>query len=92
MINTEGAHPSANQPYPWSVDDVITDTLRIKIADSGNPGVWNVTSNDVRVIGKILIVSPDQSEPDWVVGETRTIQFTPTGTFTVLFFSPKSRI
>jgi hypothetical protein len=73
----------ATQNYPWSVPDDITDTLRIKVEDTNNTSVSNITNNDVRIIGKIQLDSPDVAEPDWVVGESRDIKFTTTGTYSV---------
>jgi hypothetical protein len=73
------------QPYPWQVPDVISDNFKLKIEDANNPAVSSITiANNVKVIGKLVLDSPDASEPDWVIGgPQKQIKFTPTGKFTV---------
>ncbi|MCK4422730.1 MAG: hypothetical protein KAV18_01515, partial [Candidatus Omnitrophica bacterium] len=84
VIDNDGTWAAGTQPYPWTVKDDLTDTLRIKIEDAENPGVATVTTTDVRIIGKITLDKPDTSEPDWLVGESADIKFTTTGTYSVL--------
>ena len=84
VIDDSGTWPAGSQPYGWTVPDAITDEFRIKIEDAENPSTSNHTENDVRIIGKIQIDKPDEAEPDWVVGTSREIKFTPTGTYSVL--------
>jgi hypothetical protein len=76
---------ATDQPYPWTVPDIITDTFYIKVEDAGNTDVNNVTQNTVRIIGKIRLDAPDSSdEEDWVRGGVkRKVIFFPTGKFSV---------
>ncbi|MCK5161207.1 MAG: hypothetical protein KAQ99_06490, partial [Candidatus Aureabacteria bacterium] len=67
--------------YNWPIPDDIGGTLKVKVQDADNINVWNISANNFSIVGKIAIQRPDQAEPDWVVGEPRYINWTPTGTF-----------
>ncbi|MFH1045547.1 MAG: hypothetical protein V1727_01100 [Candidatus Omnitrophota bacterium] len=82
-IDNSGTWDANTQPYPWTVPDKIGNKLAVKVEDAGNPSVSNVTQNAFEIIGKIVLNSPDLSEPDWVVGVSSDIKFTTTGTYSV---------
>ncbi|MFC1514954.1 hypothetical protein ACFL5X_03535, partial [Candidatus Omnitrophota bacterium] len=81
LINTSGAWNASTQPYTWSIDDAIDNSVLFKIEDASNPSVYNETNNTFRIVGKIALSKPGVAEPDWVVATTVNIQWTPTGTY-----------
>jgi hypothetical protein len=67
----------------WEVPDDIGKTLKVKVQDASNVNVWNISSNNFTIVGKITLKKPLTSgEPDWIVGNWSYINWTPTGTFT----------
>jgi len=81
LINTSSSWNAGTQPYVWVVSDAIDNSVLLKIEDADNPSVFNETANTFRIIGKIVLDKPGVAEPDWVVAQTRNIQWTPTGTY-----------
>ncbi|HAJ57346.1 MAG TPA: hypothetical protein DCL35_06215, partial [Candidatus Omnitrophica bacterium] len=77
--------PSASQPYPWNVPDVITDNFKVQmVASDGTSNPTNTVANNVKIVGKLRLDAPDTAETDWVIGgPQRQIKFTPTGKFDV---------
>ncbi|MDD4938734.1 MAG: hypothetical protein PHI60_01055 [Candidatus Omnitrophica bacterium] len=71
--------------YDWdAMPDAVGSGLRVRVMDSTNNNVWNISSYNFSVFGKLNLVRPDPpspAEPAWVVGETRQISWIPTGTF-----------
>jgi len=73
---------SATPPvFEWPIPDAISNGVRVKINDRDNPNVFNISSNNFTVVGKVYVNKPRTGEPDWVVGDVRQIRWTPTGTF-----------
>jgi len=75
----------ATQPYTaFVVPEAVTDAFRIKVEDANNTSVSNITQNDVQIVGKIELKTPNTLESDWVVGgNKRNIKFRPVGQFAV---------
>jgi hypothetical protein len=71
---------SSDNPYPWAVDDKISDTVKIRITtmDFSAPLQLVATSDNFIIKGKLTITDPTST---WYVGDTnRTIQWNATGT------------
>jgi hypothetical protein len=71
--------PAGSTPYAWVVPDSINDSCQVKVWDASNPNVKN-TSTNFKVLGQLAINYPFLNE-EWIYGENRTVNWTPTGTF-----------
>ncbi|RKY38312.1 MAG: hypothetical protein DRP72_02010, partial [Candidatus Omnitrophota bacterium] len=65
--------------YSWTVPDAIGTHLRVKVTDTSNSTVFDTSDTDFTIKGKLKLNSPDGGET-WIVGDSQTITWTPTGT------------
>ncbi|MDD5466038.1 MAG: hypothetical protein PHP73_06860 [Candidatus Omnitrophica bacterium] len=70
--------PAAAGSYSWTVPDVIGTTLRVKITNVADATVSDASNANFKIAGSFTITSPNGSEV-WIVGESRNISWTKTG-------------
>jgi hypothetical protein len=66
--------------YSWTIPDAISATVRVKIIDEGDATVFDESDADFSIKGSVTVTSPDGGEV-WIVGETRNITWSRTGSF-----------
>ncbi|MCX5708845.1 MAG: hypothetical protein NTY14_07775 [Candidatus Omnitrophica bacterium] len=65
--------------YGWSVPDAIGTQVRVKVTDTANAAVTDESDANFEIKGIVTLTSPNGAET-WVVGESRAVTWTPTGT------------
>ncbi len=65
--------------YAWTVPDVISATLKIKVSDVNNAQAFAVSANNFKICGAFAITSPNGAE-QWIVGNAQNITWNTTGT------------
>ncbi|MFH1698793.1 MAG: hypothetical protein ABH882_07025 [Candidatus Omnitrophota bacterium] len=75
-----GNFSATNYTKSWTVPDRIGSTLRIRVRDLNNTGVWDESNNTFQIRGKVFVVVPNGDEI-WYKGDTQQIQWIPTGTY-----------
>ena len=64
--------------YSWAIPDDISTTLRVRITDTTDSGVNDMSNADFAIRGSLTIVSPNGGEI-WAVGESHNITWTRVG-------------
>ncbi|MFC1658696.1 hypothetical protein ACFL1D_04825 [Candidatus Omnitrophota bacterium] len=80
-IKTIALNAPADQPYLWTVPDMIFDKVRVRVSDPDDPGAYDDSDNDFRIIGDFALISPDGGEV-WLSAETRYITWDWAGSIT----------
>ncbi|MDD5466079.1 MAG: hypothetical protein PHP73_07075 [Candidatus Omnitrophica bacterium] len=65
--------------YAWTIPDVISATLKVKVSDVNNAQAFGVSSNNFKIRGALAITAPNGGE-QWVVGNVQNITWTTVGT------------
>jgi hypothetical protein len=65
--------------YIWSVPDDISYTVRVKIEDTSDDMVYDISDGDFSIVGGFTIISPNGGER-WVVKEDHLIKWETKGT------------
>ena len=77
LIATVVSEPSS---YSWTVPDAIGTNLRVRVRDAANANVWDESNNPFTIRGKVHVDYPNGGET-FLVGETKQVKWTPTGTY-----------
>jgi len=72
--------PADNLSYSWTIPDAIGNQLRVKIIDLGDETVFDESNANFRIKGSVNLTSPNGGNT-WIVGESRNITWTRTGSF-----------
>ncbi|MDD5466037.1 MAG: Ser-Thr-rich GPI-anchored membrane family protein, partial [Candidatus Omnitrophica bacterium] len=54
--------PGASGSYPWTIPDMIGDTVKVKISDVLMPATFDESDNNFKIKGKIVVGTPDGGE------------------------------
>jgi sarcosine oxidase gamma subunit len=68
----------ATLTYAWTIPDAISAGVRVKLTNLVDTGVSDASNADFNIKGSLTLTSPNGSET-WLVGETRSITWTKTG-------------
>ncbi|MFH0985437.1 MAG: hypothetical protein V1882_07850 [Candidatus Omnitrophota bacterium] len=89
-LQQNGANNTIQRQYAWSVPDDISPTVRVKIADATNVGVYDVSNATFKIRGDFVVTSPNGNAnidlaERWVTsifatGEGQNITWTANGT------------
>ncbi|MCM8812269.1 MAG: hypothetical protein NC910_04395, partial [Candidatus Omnitrophica bacterium] len=82
QLNGSAVNP-ADLSFPWPggvPDQILGKVMKVKIVDTGNPNVNDVSEYSFEISGKLALGAPTGSE-DWEVGTAGNIKWTPTGTW-----------
>ncbi len=66
--------------YAWIVPDALSTGVRVKITDTGDSAVTDVSDANFKIKGSVTLTSPNGAEV-WIVGASRNITWTRTGSF-----------
>ena len=69
---------AASLTYPWTIPDAIGATLKVKITDVSDATVFDASDANFIIRGSLTVTSPNGAEI-WVVGESRNVTWTKTG-------------
>jgi len=69
------------QNYGWTVPDAITGTMRVRVKDTTNDTVSDVSDATFIIRGKVTILTPNGTE-EWVVGSSQNITWSRAGSVT----------
>ncbi len=72
-----GLNPATGTPYDWTVPDVMSSTVQLKVTDTSDSTVYSQSGN-FTVQGSLTLTAPNGSEA-WVVGTAQNITWTKTG-------------
>ncbi|MFH0838748.1 MAG: Ser-Thr-rich GPI-anchored membrane family protein [Candidatus Omnitrophota bacterium] len=75
-----GVNPLTGTPYDWTIPDKLSTTVRVKITDENDSGVYD-ESDDFIIRGILTLEAPNGGEV-WVVDTTENISWTRTGSIT----------
>ena len=70
--------PAGDLSFPWTVADAIGTNLKVRITDTANSTVSDVSNGPFNIKGSLTLNIPNGGET-WVVGETRAITWSRTG-------------
>jgi len=76
--------------YLWPVEDNINNSVRVKVEDTNNVNVFDISDNNFTIVGSVTLIKPDTNEDPWVVGEVRQIQWEPTGNYSQVLIQGSS--
>lgn len=65
--------------FAWNIPDSISQYVRVRVSDSANANVLDVSDANFRIAGGFSLTSPNGGEI-WTVGDARTVTWTSTGT------------
>jgi len=72
---------TSNTTHNWTIPDDIDNDLLIRVRDSNNHNVDDVSNNVFEIRGSLQLDVPDTTITAWYIGNTYSIQWTPTGTY-----------
>ncbi|MBN1913177.1 MAG: hypothetical protein JW788_02130 [Candidatus Omnitrophica bacterium] len=75
----DGNNGADIRTYAWTVPDEISTTVRIKVADAGDPTVYDVSDSTFNIRGNLTLTSPVGGER-WVTNEKHNITWNGGGT------------
>jgi hypothetical protein len=73
--------PAASGSYGWTVADAIGTNIKVRVTDSTNSSVTDVSDSSFTIKGALTLTAPNGGET-WIVGESRNITWTRTGSIT----------
>jgi len=76
-----GSTPAVNQIYAWSIPDVPSTTMRVKISDASDSTVYDISNANFTLRGGFAITSPNGGE-SWLVGSIQNVTWTTYGSYT----------
>ena len=71
---------AAGLSYGWTVPDAISAVLKVKITDVADTSVFDESNANFTIKGLFLSLTAPNSGEAWVVGESRNIAWSKTGT------------
>jgi hypothetical protein len=66
--------------YSWTIPDVISGTLRVRVQDAADSSTYDDSNADFRIQGSVTMTAPNGGEI-WTVGTNQNITWGHTGTF-----------
>src|SRR5207245_2327599 len=70
--------PAAAGSYAWTVPDTISATVRVRITNVDDATVTSSSGSNFKIQGALTLTAPNGGEA-WIVGESRNITWTRTG-------------
>src|SRR5207245_413046 len=70
--------PAASLSYAWTVPDAVAPTVRVRITDVGDATTSATSGSKLTIKGALTLTAPVGGEA-WIVGESRNITWTRTG-------------
>ena len=71
--------PAGNLSYTWTVPDAIGTNVKVRITDSNDPTVFDVSDGAFKIKASFTVTQPNGGET-WIVGETHDITWSTLGT------------
>src|SRR5439155_686547 len=71
--------PAAGGSFAWTVPDAISTTVKVRITLNSDATVTQTSPANFKIRGSLALTAPNGGET-WIVGDTRTITWTKTGT------------
>src|SRR5437870_5470008 len=65
--------------FGWVVPDAISTTAKIRVSDAADASANDASDNNFKIRGGITVSAPNGGEP-WMVGQSRSITWTTSGT------------
>src|SRR3989475_11624120 len=70
--------PAAAGSYAWTVPDAISATVRVRITNVDDATVTSSSGSNFKIQGALTLTAPNGGGT-WIVGESRNITWTRTG-------------
>src|SRR3989449_293798 len=71
--------PAAGGSFAWTVPDAISTTVKVRITLNSDATATQTSPANFKIRGSLALTAPNGGET-WIVGDTRTITWTKTGT------------
>jgi homoaconitase/3-isopropylmalate dehydratase large subunit len=71
--------PAGSYKYGWTVPDAIGNTVKIRISNTADSLVQDVSNGTFRITGAVLLTAPNGGQ-NWVVGSSQSVTWQRTGT------------
>ncbi|MFH2137740.1 MAG: DUF2341 domain-containing protein [Candidatus Omnitrophota bacterium] len=65
--------------YSWTVADVISDQVKIKITDSNRPLVWDDSDANFSILAPTITVTVPNGGEEWIIGTSHGIEWATQG-------------
>jgi hypothetical protein len=75
--------PAPDQNYPWTVPDIISSTLRIKIANLADSDVYDISDANFKIRGNLTLLAPNGDANQFLlINDNYLIRWTKFGSIT----------
>ncbi|MGE5280051.1 MAG: hypothetical protein ACM3L6_04830, partial [Deltaproteobacteria bacterium] len=65
--------------YPWTVQDAISNSCKIRVSDPNNSEAYDDSEGNFKIKGSLTVTSPNDGTESWNVASTYPITWTKTG-------------
>ncbi|MGD9015192.1 MAG: hypothetical protein PVI33_04130, partial [Candidatus Omnitrophota bacterium] len=71
-VKTIASDAPSYKPYSWTIPDAIFDSVKVRVSDPNDPGAFDDSDTDFRIIGDFTIITPNGGEV-WQAGQIKEI-------------------